>query len=46
MVSKEMYSDKGGRMGEVVHVGEVQKLIAAIVELGSGVTRRSTWYRG
>ena len=24
----------------------VQKLIAAIVELGSGVTRRSTWYRG
>lgn len=24
----------------------VQKLIAAIVELGSGVTGRSTWYRG
>jgi hypothetical protein len=32
--------------GLVVHEGEVQKLIAAKVELGSGVARRSTWYRG
>jgi hypothetical protein len=46
VVSKEMYSDKGGRREEVVHVGQVQKLIAVIVELGSGVTCRGTWYRG
>jgi len=38
--------NKGGREEGVVHAGDVQKLIAAIVELGSGVTRRSTWYRG
>lgn len=42
VVSKEEERDKGG----VVHAGDVQKLIAAKVELGSGVTRRSTWYRG
>jgi hypothetical protein len=39
--------NKGGRRGgEVVHAGDVQKLIAAKVELGGGVTCRSTWYRG
>jgi len=38
--------DKGGRRCDVVHADEVQKLIAAIVELGSGVTCGSTWYRG
>ena len=35
-----------GGGGEIVHADEVQKLIAAIIELGGGVTRRSTWYRG
>ena len=45
MVSKEKETKAGGGIG-VVHAGEVQKLIAAVVELGGGVTRRSTWYRG
>ena len=47
MVSKEKGGVDKGRRGLVVHEeGEVQKLIAAKVELGSGVARRSTWYRG
>jgi len=40
-------SVRGGEGGKIVHAEMgVQKLVAAIVELGGGVTRRSTWYRG
>jgi hypothetical protein len=33
-------------VGEVVHAGMFRELVAAIVELGGGVTCRSSWYRG